>query len=1167
MTKKSGTNTNTNTNGNNCSSRPPLPPSSPARHQDSDGKKMNGGSHSYSYYYRNNGNNTPSPFNESIASSLSANSEQFTTMSASEASSILEQHIARHPIQSEADFHYIAELLKNFENEEDLKRIAELLRASDPKFQQQQQQQPQRTAPTVEDEQEFEKGKKKKKSKMAKKAKKAKKKKHRKKEPSIVSEDGNEDYESEDSSNSSDDDEDDDGSYSSSSSSSSSRSTGEDLFEDDYITSSSSSTITSDKRRKRKKEKQKEKQRKRKEKKRKRLEREREKEKQRKREKKERKRLKKEKKQLKKKGKKKMKLQQQLEGGIDNTPPAQIHVIGEEEERETWDDEDAIVSNEISHQRTIAKKDGDIERNQATGELLKSTVANKAGKQPSPSSGSSKDQEKIVASTPSKTDLEDLDKSKTLREIFEDNSQKAPAPDRKAKEEEKRHAIVPEEQAKPSPDESPTEIFQDEVHEDSSKRNENEIEDLMASFPYPGMIQNNKRPSARSSGQRQQMLDSDNSLVLEESFGNDHARQSSSKGMPSLPEDGVPEFTPMDSSKSLPSSKNPTKEKSEEISQDSWAQPEGSSWKGDPELGIQRTASSRHAPSLPTIFSSTRESLCSAQDEENDNRVGELADHPEKQQGGRESKSSGDDSTTSSRDLPEDELENLAMHFSASLNENIPKPAVGDANRGKGGYSTLPQNDSNNNDARKNTEYPPVITETSFARQESSTMARHVVPLPSSKLNASLVFGRQPSTSVLNKTLELSRKTSSETYKGLSSSVLRPPSTRRLDSGVVSTQDFDAMRDAMRASHQSAQVMESGEIFHAKVDIEPTIQSPLIVQADDSPAEGIPSREMIQAELTVKPRLLCLHGWRSNAEITRLQLENLGLLDFFDPIFIEGPHISDKPADDAVSLLSQGPYYSWLNQMSTFHSEDEDGNGQQSATFESSRQRKSNRSWKGAKTLRQSLYNFRQVMGDSGGRSSDEDPATEELLMSLKAVMMHLLTESRYLDAFSQENEEIANIPCYDAVYGFSQGATLVTLLSYEFVRNQILEEMNLPPMNRMPWKFVISACAANVSMKELLAYHFEMNFEVKLPLPSVHLIGLSDTRKGQSEAIMKEHYNQQQVFPIYLDSGHGIPAATRKLVSQLRLLHVFSLLACALTCQCCFFPSPSFHSHTFWMR
>jgi hypothetical protein len=153
---------------------------------------------------------------------------------------------------------------------------------------------------------------------------------------------------------------------------------------------------------------------------------------------------------------------------------------------------------------------------------------------------------------------------------------------------------------------------------------------------------------------------------------------------------------------------------------------------------------------------------------------------------------------------------------------------------------------------------------------------------------------------------------------------------------------------------------------------------------------------------------------------------------------------------------------------------------------------------------------------------------------------MHLLTESRYLDAFSQGNDEIADIPCYDAVYGFSQGAMLVTLLSYEFVRNQVLEEMNLPPMNRLPWKFNISACAANTTMKELLKHHFEMDFEVKLPLPSIHLIGLSDTRKGQSEAIMKEHYNPQQVFPIYLDSGHGIPGTTRKLVSLTLLCFLF---------------------------
>ena len=316
--------------------------------------------------------------------------------------------------------------------------------------------------------------------------------------------------------------------------------------------------------------------------------------------------------------------------------------------------------------------------------------------------------------------------------------------------------------------------------------------------------------------------------------------------------------------------------------------------------------------------------------------------------------------------------------------------------------------------------------------------------VPPSELNASLLLGRQSFRSSVNR---------------------RRSSSRR--ARVISTRHL--VEESARAVTRAA----STNYIHAGAK-----------RGLPGGEEATGKEQAIEAELAVKPRLLCLHGWRSNAEITRLQLDNLGLQDFFDPVIIEGPHISNKPGDETVSLLSHGPYYSWVN-------------------------------------------------------NSELLPC--ELLQSLKVVMLHLLSESQYLDTHNEDKEDTDSTPCYDAVFGFSQGATLVTLLSYEFVRNKVLRELNLAPLRRLPWKFVISACAADIEMtKELLPAYLKPDYSEPIQIPSVHLIGLADSLRGTSETMLKEHFSQQLAYPIYLDGGHGIPASTIK--SREEIIHWFLL-------------------------
>lgn len=133
------------------------------------------------------------------------------------------------------------------------------------------------------------------------------------------------------------------------------------------------------------------------------------------------------------------------------------------------------------------------------------------------------------------------------------------------------------------------------------------------------------------------------------------------------------------------------------------------------------------------------------------------------------------------------------------------------------------------------------------------------------------------------------------------------------------------------------------------------------------------------------PRLLCLHGYRSNAEITRMQVDNLGLNARFDITYLEGPIRSAEPAEDqrAASMLSEGPYFSWMECRSEFETDDKNSAG-----------------------------------------SAD----IEQLIQSLKYILVHLELMQKKVRALNSEGKLI---PYYDAVYGFSQGGIIATILSH----------------------------------------------------------------------------------------------------------------------------------------
>ena len=71
--------------------------------------------------------------------------------------------------------------------------------------------------------------------------------------------------------------------------------------------------------------------------------------------------------------------------------------------------------------------------------------------------------------------------------------------------------------------------------------------------------------------------------------------------------------------------------------------------------------------------------------------------------------------------------------------------------------------------------------------------------------------------------------------------------------------------------------------------------------------------------------ILCLHGWRSNNDVSRMHARALGLKGHFKSgvVYLQGPHSAEGPADAATDEFFDGPFYSW------FEPDDERGRADQ----------------------------------------------------------------------------------------------------------------------------------------------------------------------------------------------------------------------------------------------
>lgn len=122
--------------------------------------------------------------------------------------------------------------------------------------------------------------------------------------------------------------------------------------------------------------------------------------------------------------------------------------------------------------------------------------------------------------------------------------------------------------------------------------------------------------------------------------------------------------------------------------------------------------------------------------------------------------------------------------------------------------------------------------------------------------------------------------------------------------------------------------------------------------------------------------------------------------------------------------------------------------------------------------------------------------------------------------------EHLKQVPPYDAVFGFSQGAAIASLLS----DTQVLYQHELESVLST---VVILYCGAGEVSVLQTARHLTALDRFTPALPSCHITGLRDEKKAESEAIVSlftssspaddRRSADEQPFALYVESGHEV--------------------------------------------
>ena len=137
---------------------------------------------------------------------------------------------------------------------------------------------------------------------------------------------------------------------------------------------------------------------------------------------------------------------------------------------------------------------------------------------------------------------------------------------------------------------------------------------------------------------------------------------------------------------------------------------------------------------------------------------------------------------------------------------------------------------------------------------------------------------------------------------------------------------------------------------------------------------------------------------------------------------------------------------------------------------------------------------------------SDAERRSDQLLISLESVITFVR----------------ANGP-FHAVFGFSQGAGIATLLSHPTVLDALTGDTT--PL----WNCCVLAC----SSVNLDIYQNALGFPIEpasINLPSFHVVGIEDVGRAKSEAAVAlfQYRRESRIVrsTIYVSSGHGVPSS-----------------------------------------
>ena len=152
--------------------------------------------------------------------------------------------------------------------------------------------------------------------------------------------------------------------------------------------------------------------------------------------------------------------------------------------------------------------------------------------------------------------------------------------------------------------------------------------------------------------------------------------------------------------------------------------------------------------------------------------------------------------------------------------------------------------------------------------------------------------------------------------------------------------------------------------------------------------------------------------------------------------------------------------------------------------------------------------------------------------MRKKKSMSDLITSMRFV------LQHIIKQGPYDAVYGFSQGAGIATLLSCDEIRKKLIQDLvdrdnhEVTEMD-IPWRFIFATCATfPVTLQDIANYFDVKAISLSISIPSAHLIGIQDPFKGRSEQlfdVLRGGYNNLSLA-VYFEGGHEISSDSRSL-------------------------------------